>query len=186
MSILKSPTAFFEQFDFESANRKTLIIGTACLCFGLIGDALNQFLLTFLASHFKAALEMVSLEQIELTRKIAWITLGTSPITAFCAIYLFAGALHITLKAFAQSAPHELRYESTLHLAALCQIPMVFTIIPLLGSLIASIWALILLIKGLKQAYGISAWLAFICSILPALLIKFCWGSALQLLALSL
>ena len=184
-SILKSPSLFFANFKFDSKNTQTLLIGTACLCFGIFAESSTQILLTSVASNFKPLLDLVPAAQLELVRKEAFLSLVSSPVIAFFGIYLFAGALHLTLKAFSFSGKQNLRYETTLHLVSLCQIPMLFSAVPVFGPIVASIWVLVLLMKGLTEVYGLSNLVAFASILPPALFLKLSWNSALQLLALS-
>ncbi|MEI6790719.1 MAG: YIP1 family protein, partial [Myxococcaceae bacterium] len=149
--LLKSPTAFFSSFQFETKNSKTLLLGTACLFFGLFSESGIQIYLVSLATTFKPVLDLIPLSQLEIIRKEALLTLVFSPIIAFFGIYLFAGALHLTLRGFSFGDATKIRYESTLHLVALCQLPMLFAIIPVFGPMVASIWVFVLLMKGLRQ-----------------------------------
>ena len=182
-AILKAPTAFFAQFPFESKNTQTLLVGTACLCFGIFAESGTQILISDFASHFKALTDLIPAHQLELVRKEAFLSLIASPLVAFFGIYLFAGALHLSLRAFSTQA--NLRYETTLHLVSLSQIPMILSAVPLFGPIVASVWVFVLLMKGLTQIYSLSKLAAFVCILLPALFLKLSWNSALQLLALS-
>lgn len=183
--LLKSPSAFFSSFQFESRNNKTLFLGTLCLWFGIFCESGVQIYLISVAKTFKPILDLIPLSQLELIRKEAFLSLMASPVIAFFGIYLFAGALHITLRGFSFSGVQNLRYETTLHMVALSQIPMIFALIPVIGPLFASVWVFVILMKGLTQVYGLSSLAAFVSILPPALFLKLSWSSALQLLALS-
>ncbi|MEI6806363.1 MAG: hypothetical protein WCK49_07660, partial [Myxococcaceae bacterium] len=108
-TLLKSPSAFFQALKLESLSNKTLLKGSAYLCFGLFFESLVQIYLVSLAPSLKAVSEIISPEQFELIKKEAQLSLLFSPIIAFFGIYLFASALHITLKGFGFSNSPNLR-----------------------------------------------------------------------------
>lgn len=184
-TLLKSPSAFFQALKLESLGNKTLFLGSACLWFGLFFESATQIYLVSIAGTLKQVLDIIPLKQLEVIKKEALLSLAFSPIIAFFGIYLFASALHLTIKGFGFSSSPNLRYDNTLYLCALCQTPMLFGIIPLIGPLLASVWVFVLLTTALRQIYGLSSLAAFVCILPPALSLKLIWNSALQLLALS-
>ncbi len=184
-ALLKSPSVFFKTLKLESLGTRTLFLGAACLWFGLFCEAAVQILLVSFAKTSKPLLELVPLPQLEIIRKEALLSLSFSPVIAFFGIYLFASALHVVIKGFNFSDSKNLRYETTLYLCALCQVPMLFAFIPIIGPLLSSVWVFVLLTKALKEIYGLSYIAAFACILPPALFLKLSWNSALQLLALS-
>jgi hypothetical protein len=183
--LLKSPNVFFQTLRPESLNNKTLFLGAACLWFGILCESGMQFLLSSTASTVKPMLELIPLKQFELIKKEALLTLGLSPVIAFFGIYLFASALHVVLRGFNFVRSNNFNYETTLYLCALCQVPMLFCIIPVIGPPVASVWVFVLLMKAMRQVYGLSNLEAFASILPPALFLKLSWNSALQLLALS-
>lgn len=185
LALLKSPSAFFQALKLENLNNKTLLVGAACLWFGLFFESAIQIYLVSIAGSLKPVVELIPLNQLELIKKEALLSLAFSPVIAFFGIYLFSSALHITIKGFGFSSSKNLTYEHTLYLCSLCQMPMLFGIVPIVGPLISSVWVFILLMKALNQIYGLSSISAFVCILPPALFLKLSWNSALQLLALS-
>lgn len=163
-----------------------MILGTACLCFGIFSEAATQI---GLLSYFDKLPELSTLltpQQVDLVKKEAWISLALSPVIAFFGIYLFAGGLHIVIKGFWSNPNSQFQYDNTLYLCAQCQLPIIFSVVPIVGPIIASLWVFILLTQALKHFYGISSWLAPFYILIPSLFLKLTWGSALQLIALSL
>lgn len=183
--LLKSPNTFFSELRPETLGNKALFLGIACLWFGTFCESATQFLLVTFAHGAKPILDLIPVGQLELIKKEALINLSFSPVIAFFGIYLFSGALHVVIKGFGFSDSKNLRYETTLYLCALCQAPMLFAIIPVIGPPVASVWVLVLLMKALRQIYGLSSIGAFASILPPAIFLKLSWSSALQLLALS-
>ncbi len=184
--ILKSPSEFFVQFDQQFISGKTTFLGLFCMLWGIIWGAMMQLYLLQFARSDPGFEKMFPVSQIELIEKQATLELMASPITAFFGLTLFASALHFLIRGYAQQRGKNPSYEVTFGLVCWSLVPMLFSIIPLAGPTIGTVWSFALLMKALKHRYELSPWLAFFSILTPALFLKFTWGSALQLLALSL
>ena len=155
------------------------------LWFGIFCESLVQVYFVSVARTMKPVLDLIPLAQLELIQKEGFLTLAASPIIAFFGIYLFAGALHFVITGFGFSTSKDLKYENTLTLVSVCQKPMLWAALPLVGPILASVLVFMRLFQGLRANYKLSPVAAFASILLPALFLKLSWGSALQLIALS-
>lgn len=181
--LLRRPTTFFRELSPASLGPKVTLLGVFCLFVGNVCSGLTQFFLASIDPVFFNG--MIKPAEIVLMKKQAILTLLFSPAIAFFGIFLFASALHFLIKNLI-SANLPTSYETTVRLVALAQVPMLFSIVPLLGPIIAPIWSFILLMKALKGFYGLSLFMAVMSTLAPALFLKLTWGWALQMLSLSL
>ncbi len=184
--LLKSPSEFFSKFDAQFISSKTTLVGLFCMFWGIIWGAMMQLYVLQFAKNDPSLEKIFPAHQIELIEKQATLELMASPLTAFFGLTLFASALHFLIRGYAAQRGKTPSYELTFGMVCWALVPMLFSIIPLVGPMIATVWVFALLVKALKQRYELSPWLAFFSILTPALFLKFTWGSALQLLALSL
>ncbi|MBH1988683.1 MAG: YIP1 family protein [Myxococcaceae bacterium] len=183
--LLRSPSSYFETLSLSAPGNRFITQGFFFLWFGIFSEQATLYFLTRLAKTSPRILELISAQQFNLIQNENVLQLVLSPLIAFFGIYLFSSLLHVFLK-IASANPTELDYDKTLNLVAVCQLPRLFSFIPLLGPAIAQIWVLMLMMKGIQKFYGIRYLHSIVCILMGVFFLKICWGSALQLIALSL
>ena len=184
--ILKTPTQFFSNFKPELVSRRTSIMGIGCLFLGIFFSSVAQLYFVHAAKDQESVKKLVTPEQLLILKNQSLLELFFSPLTAFFGIILFASALHFFIRGLIQKNQKMASYDTTLSIVSWCQVPMLFCVVPALGPMVSTVWVFVLLLKGLKEVYGLSTFAAFIFILTPALFLKMTWSSALQILALSL
>lgn len=203
--ILKSSNAYWAKFsDFAFSNR-VFWFGFICLTIGIGSEAMVQIFMTdytqkALAGDVELSGQLSNIlgiepdkfadffaEQLMLIKKQNVLQIVFLPFIAYFFIYLFGSAIHMVLKIFGYiPAETKCTYDTTLSIVCLSLMPAVFAVIPLVGSMIATVWILLLLVRGVSKIYGITFWQSFTAVLFPAFLIKMLWTTALTSLVLAL
>ena len=101
-----------------------------------------------------------------------------SPALYVVTAFLSSGITHLCLQLLGgANRPFETTFRVICYAQASAS---VFNMLPLLGGVIAIVWAAVAIIIGLKEAHGISGWMATFAFVLPGLL---CCGFLLSLAA---
>jgi hypothetical protein len=90
-----------------------------------------------------------------------------APLILIFSLFLSAGVVHLLLKLF-DGAQHG--FGTTLRVLCYAYSPMIFGIIPVLGSIVGGVWMLVLLIIGLREAHEADGWKAVLAVLLPFVL----------------
>jgi len=93
------------------------------------------------------------------------------------AVFIFIGA-----RLLIASGWRSVTYSTILKILAIGLIPTLFVMVPYLGTLIASIWTLVLVVVGIEQVLGASRGVAIVVALFPKLLVFFLAAGALFLL----
>jgi hypothetical protein len=202
--VLRAPNEFWARIQSEREAGWAIWFGAICILIGLGLDAsLQIYLIDWMQVALRqkgelvvALAKMFNMQEAEfltqfstqlaVLQKQSWLVLLLLPVISFFAIHLFAGALYVTLRGFGfVGAKQSLPYESVLRIVAFAQAPIVFTFVPMLGPWIAAIWFVVLMVKGLKSHYQLGSFSGAVAVLAPAFFLKMTWGSALQLMAIS-
>ncbi len=202
--ILKKPNEFFSQGEPQKFSIRSVWFGAICLCVGLGCQAIIEMaILDWSEGFFQLSPQDFTgfmtllfpqgdgnlldfLQILHVLKVQKQVTLVLLPFIAFFSIYLLAGVLHLMLRGL-NLHPHKGgSYESTLQLVAYCQAPMFFSFLPLLGPIVAPIWTLILLFRGIKNLYAGGVAYKFLAAILPGFFVRLMWLSSLEMIASSL
>lgn len=103
-----------------------------------------------------------------------------SPILLVGLLFVSAGITHLLLLFFS-AGRHG--YGTTVRVFCYAYSPAIFGVVPLLGSLVGSIWTLVIVIIGLREAHGTETWKAGVSVLLPFVIMM---GLALLLAAIAL
>lgn len=79
-------------------------------------------------------------------------------------LYVAAGVTHLLLRLLGDGRHG---FDTTLRVFCYAHSPALFGIIPLLGGLVGSIWMVVLLVIGLREAQGTDGWKAALAVLLP-------------------
>ncbi len=198
VKILKAPRNFWNDFELPEHNAYVIWFGFICLFFGIGLEACSQFwlvdltqqaliqdtnLLDQLATVFKMPPEKWTeffSKQLVFSKKESALMILLLPVAPYFVIYLFAGALHFSMNIFGYIRSFEPSYDRTLSIVCFSTAPAIFTVIPVVGIWIATVWILMLLVKGLCKNYQLTFFKSLISVLLPAFLIKMIWISAMQ------
>ncbi len=93
-------------------------------------------------------------------------------------MFLMSGVLHLFLMMLGGASRG---FEATFRVVAYSQATALLNVIPVCGSLLAGLYALVLLVIGLKEAQQISASKALMAVLLPIVLVCCCCGGVLAL-----
>lgn len=105
------------------------------------------------------------------------------PVICFFSIHLLASAIYWPMRTLFQNGDAPITLDNVIALVALCQAPMVFAAIPVVGPLFAGLWVLVLLTLGLRSSLRIGFFFRVAVVFLPALMINMLWSWSLGLLA---
>lgn len=105
------------------------------------------------------------------------------PVICFFSIHLLASAIFWPMRAFLENASTPISLDKLIGMVALCQAPMIFAAVPLVGPLLAGFWALLLLSIGLRSSLKIGLFFRISVIFLPALMINMLWSWSLGMLA---
>jgi hypothetical protein len=103
-----------------------------------------------------------------------------SPLILLMALVLTAGVVHLILLLL-RGAEH--RFDTSVRVFCYAYSPMLFGVVPLVGTIVGSIWMLGLAIIGLREAHQTETWKPAVAVLLPFLLFVVAAGIALALLA---
>lgn len=202
--ILKSSRNFWNDFELPQQNTYVIWFGFICLLIGLGLEAFSQFLLVdmtqqalsqdaHLVDQLAAIFKMSPVKwteffsaQLIFSKKQSVLMIALLPIAPYFAIYLFAGALHFFMNIFGYIRSFEPSYDRTLSIVCFSLAPAVFTVIPIIGIWIATIWVLLLLVRGLCKNYQLTFFKSLISVLVPAFLIKMIWVFAMQSLVAAM
>ena len=109
-----------------------------------------------------------------------------APVIAFFAIHLIAGGCHFLGRSMQSDDAVPPPFDATLRWVAYAHAPFIFAAVPSLGSLLATGWTGILLVRGLVAFYGLSFARALVTVGSLGLLLKVFWASALHRISLYL
>jgi hypothetical protein len=104
-----------------------------------------------------------------------WAALLLAPLTAFFTVHLLAGIIHFSLQPFRHPEQEAVPYETTYRFVVYAQAPLVFALIPTVGSL-AGLYSLALLLIAMGKLHRVRALGLFGGVIAPALLLSFMWN----------
>ncbi|MDA0713584.1 MAG: YIP1 family protein [bacterium] len=203
--ILKSSRMYWNKFNnFEFSNR-VFWFGFICLTVGIGFEALMQIFMSeytqiALAGDAELAGKLAGIlgiepekfteffaDQLILLKKQNVLQLALLPFISYFFIYLFASAIHMVLKIFGYiSTETKFTYDTTLSIVCFSLAPAVFALIPLVGSMIATVWILLLLVRGVSKIYSLTFWQSISAVLFPAFLIKMLWTTAVASLVLAL
>jgi hypothetical protein len=200
VKILKTPRNFWNELELPEYNAYVIWFGFICLFVGLGFEEIIQFFLVDmtqqaliwdahlvdrLAVVFKMPVEKYAdffSAQLVFSKKQSVLMILLLPVVPYFVIYLFAGALHFFMNIFGYIRSFEPSYERTLCIVCFSFAPAIFTVIPIVGIWIATVWILMLLVKGLSKNYQLTFFKSLTSVLVPALLIKMIWVFAMQFL----
>jgi hypothetical protein len=91
-----------------------------------------------------------------------------APLLLLLALFVSAGVVHLLLLVFGGAGGG---FGTTLRVFCYAYSPMVFGVVPLLGTAVGSIWMLVLAIIGLREAHRTDGWKAAVAVLLPFVLL---------------
>lgn len=202
-AALKQPHKFFLRSFQNGFSPRDIWFGAICLIWGLGWQAASEIWFIGLSEQtlletphlverfsqiFSGGPDMVNsfVAQIGLLKVERQITLVLLPFVAVFSIYLFAGILHVSLKALGMGPTIVVPYERTLQVVSYAQAPMVLAPIPLLGPIVAPLWVVVLLFLGIKKLHPNRFASRFASIAFPALMLKMLWASSIQVMAMSI
>lgn len=161
--VLFRPSWFFSRMPVDRGLIHPLIFALVMGVLGGMFGLLYQFLMMFyLGSMFEtegfggSSLPMIIISAIGL------------PLFTVIGVFVISGLLHVCLMIVRGNRKG---FEATFRVVAYAMSTQVFGIVPLLGGLIGSIWALVIQILGLRESHGISTGRAALAIFLPILAI---------------
>lgn len=161
--VLFRPSWFFSRMPVDRGLIHPLIFALVMGVLGGMFALLYQFLMMFyLGGMFEtegfggSSLPMIIGSAIGL------------PLFTVIGVFVISGLLHVCLMIVRGNRKG---FEATFRVVAYAMSTQVFGIVPLLGGLIGSIWALVIQILGLRESHGISTGRAALAIFLPILAI---------------
>ncbi len=112
----------------------------------------------------------------------SWIRILVTPVVAVFAFLFLAGVFHVGLIVLgAAKRP----FETTFRVVCYSTAPLLLGIIPFCGDPIGKVWALVLVIVGLRECHGASPGQAIVSVLLPVLALGGCCGLLVSTLILG-
>jgi hypothetical protein len=108
------------------------------------------------------------------------------PCAGVIGAFIWGAILHLCFMVAGGSSQSDSGFEGTFRAASYSQLSSIAQIVPILGSLIAVIWSLVLLVIGMSSMHRISTGKAVIVVLIPAFLCCACVSIAIALGAASL
>ncbi len=111
---------------------------------------------------------------------IAWVKLLLAPLTAFFALHLLSGILHVGSRAFSTTPEDRVSYEATYRAFAYAMAPMLLGVLPIIGGF-APVWTIAVVAMAMVKLHRLR-FLGVLGGVLfPAFFVWFLWGAALEL-----
>lgn len=134
------------------------------LIIGVIGAGITLFWTTVL-DYSSLSETLLGREQVQSSALSGIIEFLLSPLLLLATLYLVAGISHLILVMFdgAQSG-----FNTSVRVIAYAYSPVLFGVVPVLGSIVALVWTIVLAIVGLREAHLTSRGKAAAAVLLPA------------------
>lgn len=184
--LLRNPSRFFEKILSTDHLEKNTFLGVFLYWFGLSCNiVINTFFIKWLAKGNMniESIGFMKLGNVNELINVMQLQLLLSPLTAFFWIHIYASIIHITVKLFSLKADWRnckiVNYETTLYLICVCQIPKIFSFIPIISQYTVSLWSFILTVKALKRIYNLPIELTLFSTLFAALFFGIIWSKTI-------
>lgn len=189
--LLKNPSQFFENCLLTNDSERNTLQGISLYWFGLFFTTITNlyFLNLLMINSIDGTFFSVKINNLKELKEIMQLQLLISPITAFFWIHIYASIIHATVRIFSFTFNYRncpINYDTTLYLICVCQIPKIFSFIPIISLYVIPVWCFILLTKALKRTYGLSAELTLFSTLFATLFFRIIWNKTLLILNLLL
>lgn len=174
--IMLQPADFFRKMPVGGGMTRPLVYGVILGSFAVImGQIWSLCGELFLAGMLRTMERREGLEflgsPISIAFSLALIVL--SPLLTVIVLFIGAAILHVCLMLVGGA---KRGFEATMRVYCYTTSPLVLGAVPVIGSLVGTVWSLVLDIIGLAEAHGITRWRAAIAVLLPIVL---CCGGGL-------
>jgi hypothetical protein len=120
--------------------------------------------------------------QVAYATPIAWLKLLFAPLTAYFAMHLLSGLVHVGARAFSTTPEQPVRYDATYRAFCYATAPLLLALIPVVGG-VSTIWFVVVLSLAAAKLHHLRAWGVLGGVLLPCLFLWLLWDAALGTVA---
>lgn len=197
VDVIARPASFFTHLTHEGA-RGVSWFAFVCLLVGHAGAAFWQLVValpmaerafdamridlpkTLPAAELKQQLLALSYldAHVAYAVPVAWLKLLFAPVTAYFAMHLLSGLVHVGARAFSTTPEQPVRYDATYRAFCYATAPLLLAALPIVGG-VSTVWFVVVLSLATAKLHHLRAWGVLGGVLLPCMFLWLLWDAAL-------